>query len=256
MRLTQKRALFAGLLGCFLLSGLGWATPPKEKRWVLTFQDEFQNSTLDTSHWNTSFKGGRRAPRPGSKELQYYAEDAFLIKDGILSIRAEKKPIEGLSYSSGLLTTYDKFDQQYGYFEMRAKLPAGKGMFPAFWLYAVQPGFPDEVDIMEMVGYDTKTVHFTNHFWQPTVPGKQSGRYTGPDFSAGFHTFGLYWDESVLIWCVDDVPRFVSSQGVPKRPLFMLLNLAIGGDWPGNPDVTTRFPASYQIDYVRVYRQE
>ena len=139
---------------------------------------------------------------------------------------------------------------------MRAKLPAGKGLFPAFWLYAVDPGYPDEVDVMEMLGQDPKTIYMTNHFWQPTGLGKNSGRYTGPDFSNGFHTFGLYWDKSELIWYVDDIPRFVSQTGVPQRSLFMLLNFAIGGGWAGAPDKSTHFPALYEVDYVRVYRQE
>lgn len=177
------------------------------------------------------------------------------MENGLLRLRAEKRPIESNDYASGIITSYGKFDQAYGYAEMRAKVPKGQGFWPAFWLYTMNPNFSDEIDVMEILGRAPNTVHMTHHFWKVDHLGQHGSSYTGPDFSQDFHTYGVYWSPTQLIWYVDGVERYRDTEWIPSRRLFILVNLAIGGQWSGNPDATTPFPADYWIDYIRIYQE-
>jgi len=190
----------------------------------------------------------------GRNELQYYAPDAFQVSGGLLRITAEPRPQQGYAYSSGIITTKNIFAQQYGYFEMRAQLPAGQGLWPAFWLLHSGPAGGDEIDIMEMLGHDPNTIYVSNH-WQDEANQLQGQTQpvTSADFSSGMHTFGLNWTPDKLAWYVDGVKQAESTDHVPAGPMFILANLAVGGTWPGYPDATTPFPAVMSIDYIRVY---
>ncbi len=189
-------------------------------------------------------------------------------------------------YTSGMIASYPSFSQKYGYFETSMKLPVGAGMWPAFWLMPMadpRPSttpwpwtsviWPPEIDIMENIGIPTE-VSFHSHFSaEYPLPGSLSNTWFnggfvgstyigGPDFSAGFHTFGLDWEPTGLTWYVDGIARFTSTQNLPPGSLipgnmFVIANLSIGrpGSYPGAPNGLTVFPQNLDIDYIRVYQR-
>lgn len=241
------------LLLAVLAAPSTWADPPPNVGWTVTFDDEFNDSNLDHSKWHTTYSGGLRT-NAGNKEAEYYADDAFEFKNGVMRIRADKRDKEGFHYTSGLISNYGNFSQQYGYFEMKARLPKGQGYWPAFWLMPTNPGWPPEIDIMENLGQVTTVVRFTNHY---DKDNKQvSGTYGSvlPDFSDDFHIFGLLWEKDKLVWYIDNVERFRTDKGIPQEPMYIIANLAVGGSWGGYPDKTTSFPGYMDIDYIRVYQ--
>lgn len=218
--------------------------------WRQTFNDSFDGTSLNTSVWNTTYGSGNNG------EQQRYVPDAFQLGNGVLKIKAEKRNTDGYPYTSGIITTQDRFSQRYGYFKMRAKLSKGQGLWPAFWLLPASKTYPWEVDIFEMLGNDSKTLHFSNHW--ADVNGehrKNTHSFTGADYSKGFHIFGFKWSRTEMVWYVDYVERYRTKQGVPSEPMFLLANFAVGGHWPGNPDASTPFPSYLQIDYIQVYEQ-
>ncbi len=217
--------------------------------WRMIFQDEFNGANLDPNRWNTELRWGR-INRP---ELQYYSEDAVQMKDGILRITADKQPVQGMEYTSGAVATFWHFWFQYGYVEMRAKVPSGKGLWPAFWLLAHDENSASEIDIMDIRGQEPQVVHTTLHYNPGRVSDQENADYRGPDFSQGFHTFAVRWEPNVIIWYVDGTEVFRVTDHVPQESMDVMVNLAVGGEWPGNPDASTVFPAYMDVDYVRIY---
>ncbi len=225
-----------------------------DNTWVLRFDDEFNEPVLDSSAWRTQFPWGRVNNPDG--EVQYYAPDAFELNgDGILRIKADRRPMEGLNYTSGVLTTFETFSMTFGYAEMKAKLPRGKGFWPAFWLIPVDQSWPPEIDVFEGRGDRPNRISMTNH-WSAQGKHKFAMQFfVGPDFTEGFHTFGMKWQSDEIIWYVDGVERFRSDQGVPSQPMYLVVNLAVGGNQIGYPDESTPFPSYLDVDYVRVYEK-
>jgi hypothetical protein len=216
--------------------------------WELTFEDNFEGDDLDTKLWDTGYKAG-------DHEAQYYVDDAFELEDGILKIRAEERQVRDREYTSGILTTQDIFDQRYGRFTIRAKVPVGQGLWPAFWLLPSSENYPLEIDVFEILGHEPDTVYMTNH-WRDEDSGKSTFHtrgFQGPDFSQEFHIFEIIWRPGEIVWFVNGVERARETRGVPDEPMFLLLNLAVGGKWPGYPDDSTPFPSYLEVDYVRVY---
>ena len=241
----------------------------------LVFSDEFntfrpwtgRSGTWRTVYGDGSHLGLDRRSLPTNGELQLYVDpdisgprgslglNPFSLRNGVLSITAvptppEIKPIlNNYGYMSGLITTQPSFAQTYGYFEMRARLPRGKGLWPAFWLLPLDQSWPPEIDVMESIGNPSQ-VFVTTH----SKASKQEGfeRRISPD---EFHTFAVSWDPMNVIWYIDG--REAGRHATPAdmhKPMFMLANLAVGGQWPGAPDASTRFPATYEIDFIRAYR--
>jgi beta-glucanase (GH16 family) len=246
-------ALAAGLC---LLPASALAAPWDKAGWQLTFQDEFDGTQLDTGKWVKRYKWGEAQV---NGELQAYVDDAFQVKDGILTIVGDERSAtyagQTFPYTSGVLCSV--FQQKFGYFEARLQVPPGQGMWPAFWLLGKvgSPGV-NEIDVHEILGHQPSRAYMTVHWGTDYGSGHQSdGSYwDGPDFSAGFHTFGLEWNPDSIIWTIDGVERKRhTGAGVPQVEMYVILNLAIGGSWPGPPDATTPFPGRYQIDYVRAY---
>jgi beta-glucanase (GH16 family) len=232
----------------------GQAEPPDPANWRLTFGEEFEASTLDLNRWMTTYSDGGRT-LSGNQEAEYYADDAFEFQNGILRIRAEKRSMGGFNYTSGVITSYRSFRQQYGYFEIRAKMPKGKGFWPAFWLLPMDR-WPPEIDVLEVLGHQTDVVYLTNHWGADWQHHQSQGQwFQGPDFGSDFHLFGIDWEPDVIIWYVDGVERFRSYIGVPQEPMYLIANLAVGGSWPGYPDSTTPFPSYFEIDYIRGYER-
>jgi beta-glucanase (GH16 family) len=253
------RRYFILLVLLIHMSVFGGSEPSAKAGWRITFQDEFDGKALDLSRWNPSDPWGHER----NHELQAYITNAFEVKDGTLRICAEKKEAyysgKQRAYTSGMMTTYKKFDQEYGRFEIRCRVPNGKGMWPAFWLLPEPLGWPPEIDVLETLGHEPSKVHMTHHF-QIEQDGKRQhksdgGSWSGPDFSTGFHEFAVEWSPERIVWFVDGTERFRSEKSIPRGKMYMLVNLAIGGDWPGAPDEHTQMPAAFEVDYVRVYER-
>jgi beta-glucanase (GH16 family) len=221
-----------------------------KKGWILTFHDEFDGKTVDTTKWNIYDR-----PAQSNNEQQYYAPDDVGIHRGCLRLTSRKRDFKGHAYTSGAVNSSGKFDQEYGYFEIRAKLPGTRGLWPAHWLLP-ENMWPPEIDIMELLGHEPRKVYMTNHWMDGDNHLSHSTPYEGPDYTKGFHTFAVEWAPDKITWYVDGVERASNTEGVPHRPFYIILNTAVGGDWPRNPDATTRFPQFHDIDYVRVYKKD
>lgn len=233
--------------------GGGQRTSP----WTLVWHDEFDGPSLDTSKWNVYDEPGNAS----SQALHYYAPDDVTLHAGALRLTSRVRPYKGWAYTSGAVNTQLKFGQTYGKWEVRARLPGTQGLWPAHWLLPEDGTWPPEIDIMELLGHDPNSVYMTNHWkvdqWQSDdLHRLRNKRYTSPaNLTAGFHTYTIEWEPGKLRWLIDGVERFASTSSVPDKAFYLVLNTAIGGDWPGKPDASTVFPQHHDIDYVRVYRR-
>lgn len=245
--------------------------------WSLAWSDEFdgpEGSAVDPSKWSFDIGGNGW----GNRELQTYTNRTVnaQLSGGSLVIQALKETFTGpdniqRNYTSARLLTKTKFTQTYGRFEARIKIPYGQGIWPAFWMLGNDidtNGWPNcgELDIMENIGREPSIVHGTIH--GPGYSGANgiTAAYsltTPQKFSEAFHTFAVEWEPNVIRFYVDgllyktrtpaDLPP--GSAWVFNHPFFLILNVAVGGDFPGNPDATTVFPQNMKVDYVRVYQR-
>jgi beta-glucanase (GH16 family) len=241
--------------------------------WDLLFSDDFDGKSLDTSKWTTCYWWDNDGCTIASNnELQWYQPDDVLVSNGILRLRAQERMITAsdgntYDYTSGMITsgrnTSDvslptKFVFQFGYAEIRVKIPSGKGLWPAFWMLPDDHSSKPEIDAMEILGHDPNSIHFHVHYLNSDGGRGSSGSsWAGPDFSADWHTFAVDWQPNAIIWYVDGVERwrYTDTAYIPAKPMYLLANLAVGGDWPGAPDASTPFPSYYEIDYVRVWKR-
>ena len=226
---------------------------PSMPGYRLAFDDEFIGTTLDPKRWNTGLPWGNT----NRDEEQYYTPLALNQSGGLLTITASEQPTHGKPFSSGAVNTSGLFAFTYGYTEIRAQVPAGAGLWTAFWLLSTGPGTNQETDVMEILGADPSKGYAVLHFGTEANKGKWVGTYRDPDFSAGFHTFAIDWTPQYLVWYVDGVERYRVTQNVPSQPMYLITNLTVGGpaSWSGAPDRYTLFPAQYKIDYVRVFQR-
>ncbi len=222
----------------------------------LLFEDNFDGSSLDTTKWTTKNNWQHSAsPNTCMDSNNVYVNSGSLI----IRSKNDGNNVCGYTYSSGYLDTKNKFSFTFGYAEMRAKLPKGQGIWPAFWMLPSPSGWPPEIDIFEMLGHQPTKLYFNVHAEgcnDPNCGGYSccnSGSYIGSDYSADYHTFAIEWTSSIIKWYVDGVERFSSTQYVPQGPMFLVIDTFVGGDWPGQPDSSTVFPQYYYIDYIRVY---
>jgi len=247
------------------------------KKWKLIWHDEFNGTRLDTKKWNVLT---RETSKHG--ELQYYIPDEVYLNNGCLRIRSSQRDYGDKHYTSGRLDTKDKLAITYGRIEIRGKLPIGKGMWPAYWLYpqnrdwimeqAMQQAIANgqetlipefrpwysEIDMMEYLGHEPNIFYATLHYY--SFDGKKktsSAKYdAGFSFADDFHIVALEWEPDAIRWYIDGKLIHTATVGIPHAPHFLILNTAVGGGWPGNPDSTTIFPQYHDIDYVRVYQRE
>jgi beta-glucanase (GH16 family) len=253
----RPATVLAGLFGAAVLLLCAPASAQQKDGWTLTFSDEFDESALDTTKWGTFYKWGQSVV---NSELQAYVDTAFTFSDGVMTINGlhQQGTYAGqtLDYTSGLIASV--YEQQFGYFEMRAKLPSGQGLLPAFWLlHTVSEPDIKEVDIFEVLGQTPSKLYTTVHWGTSysTDNHQQQQASTVADMTADFHVYGLEWTADKLVWSFDGSPvHTYTGTGVPQVPMYVIANLAIGGTWPGNPSTATTFPALLQIDYVRVYQ--
>lgn len=244
------------------------------REWKLVWNDEFEYSGLpDESKWGYAVGGHGW----GNNELQYYSQartENVEAKDGVLSITARKEAIEGMDYSSTRLISRGKGDFLYGRLEIRAKLPDGRGTWPAIWMmpsdwsYGNGGVWPDigEIDIMEHVGHNRGVIHASAHSkdYQWKIGTQQTGVITIPDASEAFHTYTLEWSTEVMRAYVDDEMYFEyynEGLGIDKwpynKPFYLILNVAVGGAWGGEKGIDEKaFPQAMEIDFVRYYQAD
>jgi beta-glucanase (GH16 family) len=241
---------------------------------TLVWADEFDAAQLDPEVWFFESGDGSQYGNPGwgNNELQYYEPDNASLDNGVLTIEARAEPGNGHDYTSARINTRDRFAFRYGRIEASMRLPGGQGIWPAFWLLPQDDQYggwaaSGEIDIMEAVnlgGSGGNEVHGTIHYggeWPNNTYSSES--YVVPtDATAEFNTYAIEWDENEIRWYVNDVlfamrNSWSSTGGSFPAPFdqnfYVLLNVAIGGNFPGNPDGTTVFPVTMEVDWVRVY---
>ncbi len=289
----KKRTLviFLCVLGVTACSSLGVPEPPLTPsptqtpvpteisspgpEWELVWQDEFDlpdGSQLDPAYWNYSTGTGNGGW--GNNESQFYTEriDNVFIEDGKLVIQAVEEQYMGAKFTSARVNTMVKTEFTYGRFEARAKMPNTPGIWPAIWMMPTLAKYGDwpasgEIDIVEMIGRDPSLVHGTIHYGNPH--GSQTKSYFLPTleaFDQDFHVFAVEWEPGEFRWFVDGemyfktTTWFTSYPDAPKgapfdQPFYWILNVAVGGNWPGYPNERSEFPQRMTVDYVRVYQK-
>ncbi len=243
-------------------------------RCELVWADEFEGSAVDTEKWAFQRGDGSEVGLPrgwGNNELQWYQDENAAVDNGLLTITARQEPVSGFQYTSARLRTSGLADWAYGRFEIRARLPIGRGLWPAFWMLPSEEAYggwaaSGEIDIMEYVGSDPGRVLGTLHYGAPWP----NNTFSGNDYDLGsgtfaddFHVFAIEWEPGEIRWYVDGVhyasqSEWFSSNGPYPAPFdrrfYLLLNVAVGGNLPGSPDASTEFPQEMVVDYVRVYQ--
>ena len=246
----------------------------QDPQWKLVWSDEFDGESLDYTKWEIEVNafGG------GNQELQIYTDrkENVRVEGGhlVLQARRDNHGIAGTvrEYSSGRIRSKHRGDWKYGKFEIRAKLPAGQGVWPAFWMLPTDEVYgtwaaSGEIDILEFKGQEPNVVWGTLHYGKQWPANEHSGtqhKLPKGNFTDNFHTFGIEWEEGVVRWYVDGAlyqtpSKWNSGGGAFPAPFdqrfHMILNLAIGGGFVGNPDASTDFPRQFLVDYARVYQR-
>jgi beta-glucanase (GH16 family) len=263
------------LISLLLFANLTFGINPA--KWKLVWRDEFdgpKGCAVDPSKWVTETGGSGW----GNKELEYYTTRPTnaCVENGSLVIKALRETYTGpdnvtRDYTSARMKTKDKFSVMYGRIEARLKIPYGQGIWPAFWMLGTdidKVGWPScgEIDIMENIGREPSKVHGTIHgpgYSGATGLEASYSLATGRRFADDFHVFAVEWEPNVIRFYVDgqlyktrtpaDLPA--NTRWVFDHEFFILLNVAVGGSWPGNPDASTVFPQSMMVDYVRIYQR-
>jgi len=247
--------------------------------WKMVWNDEFEGEDINMDYWSYDVPENGR----WNGEIQSYTENNAFIEDGKLILEARKEDItepdgEVYNYSSAKLITKDKQTWTYGKVEVRAKMPGGQGIWPAIWMMPNDEPFygtwpvSGEIDIMELLGHNPDTVHGTVHFGEPHQ--ELQGTYKlkdGKTFTDDFYTYTIEWEPGEIRWYIDGELYHTANDWFTKdpgnaddytypapfdQPFFLIMNISVGGGWPGNPDETTVFPQQMAVDYVRVYEKD
>jgi beta-glucanase (GH16 family) len=269
------------LLGFVLLASLIGAVQPTAAQCVdlqgcaLVWSDEFDGTEVDLSKWTFQLGDGSEVGLPsgwGNNELQYYRAENATVSGGYLIVTAKEESFGGLDYTSTRMRSLDKGDWTFGRMEVRARMPIGQGLWPAFWMLPSDSSIygtwaaSGEIDIVEYLGSEPERVLGTIHYggsYPANVWSSSDYILSSGTFNDDFHVFAVEWEHGEIRWYVDGI-RYATrtnwySTGGPFPAPFdidfhLLLNLAVGGNLPGPPDATTVFPQEYVIDYVRVYQ--
>lgn len=243
---------------------------PHPSTWRPVLNEGFSGRELDPDRWGRCHWWGRGGCTIASnEELEWYLPDNVSVGDGRLRLEAREETVtspEGdtYPYTSGMVSTGPRryhararFAFTYGYVEARLRLPQGPGLWPVFWLLPADSESRPEVDILETLGDTPDRARFHYHY----LDGRGRRRSLGEDWSStdladgGWHRFAVDWRRGSLTWIVDGRARWqVTGPSVPDEPLYVVLNLSVGGVYPGPPDATTGFPAAVEADWIRVWR--
>ncbi|WP_317041594.1 glycoside hydrolase family 16 protein [Cyclobacterium lianum] len=251
----------------------GFTSPMTYEGYEMVWNDEFEGQSL-SADW--VFETGDGCPNLcgwGNNELQYYRRENTRLEGGYLVITAREENMGGKNYTSSRIKTQGKQNFQFGRIDIRAALPQGQGIWPAFWMLGeniTEVPWPacGEIDIMEMIGGNAdgrdNTVHGTLHWDNNGSYASDGGKRSltdGAILKDNFHVYSLIWEENQITWLLDDevfhtMDISPSAMNEFREPFFLLINMAVGGNWPGNPDASTRFPQQLAVDYVRVFERE
>jgi beta-glucanase (GH16 family) len=236
----------------------------------VVWEDEFEQTVLDDNKWSFQIGDGCDINLCGwgNNELQWYQSQNVELADGVLKIIAKEEQVNNKSYTSARIRTLGKGDWAYGRFEASIKLPAGRGMWPAFWMLPTKQVYgkwpkSGEIDIVELIGSETDKVYGTIHYglpWPNNAYTHESYRLHEGEFADQFHKFAVEWEANEIRWLLDDYvysikhPEDIAPHAWPfDQDFHFVLNLAVGGDWPGAPDANTSFPQTMEVEYVRVF---
>jgi beta-glucanase (GH16 family) len=264
--LTAQRTIVAAGMASFLICIFTVASPAQSLAgWKLVWSDEFNGDSVDNSKWGLELQEGDH----GSTSYTSRPQNLF-VANGCMALQAQKESYGGQPYTSSQVSTRNKASWCYCRIDVRAKLPAGKGMWPAIWLMPVQSaygGWPSsgEIDIMENLGANTRLDYTTIHFG----PNNQSLQKTctapaTATLSDSFHVYTMIWDSLSFNFYLDSINYGTMNQWAPSnvaypkpfdKSFFLILDLAIGGSWGGLPDTNTVFPQSMLVDWVHVYQR-
>jgi beta-glucanase (GH16 family) len=215
------------------------------RSWPLKFDSTFLGDQLDTQVWATCYPwwgvggGCTNFGNSSDPELEWYQAPQDQVSGGDLHLVAQREPTPGISKQgtpkeyacrSGMVTTYPSFRFEYGYVQITAKVPFGKGLWPAFWLASANEKSPPEIDILEHWASEP----YGKVYLHPLSGARQGGSVSMPDLSAGWHTFGLYWTKTELVWTYDGQQVFATSTGVPQQDMYLIANLADDNTGPGS----------------------
>ena len=247
----------------FSVNNTGYTTPLNYPNYTLSWNDEF-NGTLLSNDWTHELGNGNNGW--GNNELQYYREQNTSLENGYLKITAKQEYYGGKNYTSSRIKTQGNVLHTYGRIDIRAKLPFGQGIWPAIWMLGENfpsVGWPScgEIDIMEMIGgngYNDRTVHGTAH-WESNGHAEYGGSnsLSSGRFADEFHVFSIIWTSSSIVWLRDDIQYQVidiTNLSAFHNNFFFILNLAVGGNWPGSPNASTIFDQTLLVDYIRVFQ--
>lgn len=218
--------------------------------WKLTWHENFWGAELDTDRWNVLDDS-----RGDGERNQHYTPANIEVSEGTLKIHTKKEASEGFPYTSGAITTKGKVAFKYGKLEVKAKLPAGQGLLPAIWLWNNQGNEFPEIDIVELLGQQPGQLWNVIHY---EVNGKYGRDFTmteHPDLTQDFHVYGIEWEPKKITFFVDGHPVFTSTEYIPNEDMYLFINTAVGGNWVGEPDGTTEFPAQMMIEWIRYYQK-
>ena len=255
--------LLAGAVALVLVPRYA-GTPPAR----VLLSEQFDGTRLDGSRWRTChWWADRGCTIASNDELESYWPEQARVRDGKLELVAERvsRPdSEGVvrPYVSGMVSTgpgpeaAPKLAFRYGKVEVRARIPTGKGLWSAFWMLPADRESKPEIDVMEALGDDPDTlelhVHWRGRDGETESRGKEVRE---PGIAAGWHTFAIDWQPDALTWIIDGRVRWrVRGRAVPQEQMYLVVNLAVGGEWPGAPDASTRFPSALLVDSVKVWR--
>ncbi len=245
---------------------IGYTSPLTYSNYSLVWDDEFNGTSL-SSDW--TFDIGTGSGGWGNNELQYYTNQNHSVNNGYLEITAKQEPFNAQQYTSTRLKTQGIKSWKYGRIDIRAALPYGQGIWPAFWLLGdniTTVGWPScgEIDLMELIGgagANDATVHGTVHWNENGTHAQFGGSKTlsSGKFTDEFHVFSIVWNQNSITWLLDNVSYktvdlSTANMNAFKENFFLIINLAVGGNWPGNPDSLTVFPQKMYVDYVRVFQ--
>ncbi|MFN0175511.1 MAG: family 16 glycosylhydrolase [Saprospiraceae bacterium] len=243
----------------------GYSTPKTYSGMNLIWEEEFDASALNTNNWVYELGTGNSGW--GNNESQFYRQENTSIYQGNLVIEARKENYNGAAYTSSRIITRGKFDFKYGRVDIRAALPSGQGIWPALWMLGSNIssiGWPScgEIDIMEIVGHEPNTLHGTAHWsalnGQHAYIGGQKIAASG-SLQNEFHVYSIIWNDQEIRWLLDDQQYYslditLADRSEFREKFFFIINLAVGGNWPGYPDATTVFPQHLIVDYIRVFQ--